>query len=40
MVTTIEFKEASERNDRIVQMALAEIDWHVLAEAMVDMRPE
>ena len=40
MVTTLEFKEPSERNDRIVQLALREIDMHVLAEAMVDMSPE
>ena len=40
MVTTLEFKESSERNDRIVQLALREIDIHVLAEAMVDMSTE
>ena len=40
MITTLEFKESSERNDRIVQLALGEIDLPALAEAMVDMSPE
>jgi hypothetical protein len=40
MVTTLDLREAAERNDRIIQAALREIDSHVLAEAMIDMSAE